>query len=135
MKYISILNFVLFFCFEASASTITCSSFIGARVFSDTNSIEVWDDKYSNQSIILHLNPDNNKASVEWVGANNFTAPIIPLFGSQSEGWMMFVHPHREVFRTYQYHYLTQNLALTESQARLIVGGPEIKTFIGNCSP
>lgn len=133
MRFFSIFTFVLFATFEVNASTITCSSLKGSRLFTDVNGVEVWDDSYSNQSIIISTNRENNEASVEWVGSNNFKAPLVPLYLSKNEGWVLFAQFHPEVFRTYQYHFSTQNLALTESQSRLIVGGPDIKSYIGNC--
>ena len=133
MKFFSIFTFVLLVIFEVNALTITCSSLKGSRLFTDVNDVEVWDDAYSNQSIIISINTENNEASVEWVGSNNFKAPLVPLYFSKDEGWIIFAQVHPEVFRTYQYHFLTQNLALTESQSRLIVGGPDIKSYIGKC--
>jgi hypothetical protein len=132
-NFLFVLLFSLIISREALSenSIIECSSFEGSQISSNGRNIKNADDGYSGQTIKIHI----KTGEVEWTGpSNNFKVRLNGSYASESEGWIVFIQKHPQVFRTYTFFLKSNQMAFTETQTQIMTGLPNIKSFIGNCS-
>ena len=137
MKFLLFLFFTFFInqLFSQEKVSISCSDFKGASLDYQNGEAVSSKDGYSGETIkfTFPVPPKlGGMVDISWTGRNvrNLQGMIL---GTSPDGWLSFIHSDKHVVRTFIFYFNAGAVAMTESQASVMLNTPQVRSFFSRC--
>ena len=114
---------------------LKCTNFKGYSIEYDNGKIGSFEDGFSGQEIefILPMPPQiGSPVTVNWTGRNMRNDQAFYIMSSK-DGWGSFAQVSSNVLRTFAFFPKDAVMSMTETQTRMMLNSPQIRTFYSNC--
>ena len=121
--------------FSQEKISISCSDFKGTTLDYQNGEAISSKDGYAGQTIKFTF-PVPPKlggiVDITWTGRNNRNLQGV-ILGNSPDGWVSFIHSDKHVVRTFIFYFNAGAVAMTESQASVMLSTPQVRSFFSRC--